>query len=151
MGSPSRDSVVSLRALTAANVDAVCDLAVHPSQTRFVAANARSIALAHVSPHAWVRAIHADETPIGFVMLDLAPDAPAFLWRFMIDARYQGLGLGRRALDLVLAHVRATRADPAVETCVAQAEGGPQRFYEAAGFVLTGEYEDGQAVMRRDP
>ena len=35
------------------------------------------------------------------------PETPEyFLWRFMIDARYQSLGFGRQALELVIDHVR---------------------------------------------
>jgi diamine N-acetyltransferase len=58
-----------------------------------VAANSVSIAEAYFEPCAWFRAIYADETPIGFVMLHAEPENEEyFLWRFMLDAAYQRQG-----------------------------------------------------------
>jgi diamine N-acetyltransferase len=147
MTSPSRISIVSLREITASTVRTICELTVHPHQIRFVAPNALSIAEAHFSDHAWFRAIYADDTPVGFAMLELAPGTPAYLWRFMIDGRYQSLGFGRRALDQLIAHVRTLGATT-LETSVVQSDGGPQPFYSRAGFTLTGAIEEGEAVMR---
>ncbi len=66
-----------------------------------------SIAEASFEPKAWFRAIYANETPVGFAMLYDDREKPEyFLWRFMIDARYQHLGFGRQALQLLIDHVR---------------------------------------------
>jgi diamine N-acetyltransferase len=146
---PGRDSVVALREINAETVRAFCGLTVHPSQTRFVTPNAVSIAEAHFSRHAWFRGIYAGEAPVGFVMLETKPGVPTFLWRFMIDGRYQSRGFGRRALELVIEQVRTTLGSSVLETTVVQGDGSPQGFYEGAGFDLTGAYEDGEAVMRR--
>ena len=41
----------------------------------------------------WMRAIYAGDTPVGFLMTSEAPDrGDYFLWRLMIDARFQGDG-----------------------------------------------------------
>jgi hypothetical protein len=94
----SADSVVSLRPVTAQNVYAILDLKVSEGQERFVASNANSLAEAYVQPSvAWPRAIYADETPVGFLMLEDNPQEKShFLWRLMIDSRYQGFGFGRQ-------------------------------------------------------
>ena len=93
---------ISLHEITATSVRAVCALDVSPEQRSYIAANAVSIAQAHFEPCAWFRAIYADETPIGFVMLHQDPEKEEyFLWRFMVDTAYQRHGYGRRALDLV--------------------------------------------------
>ena len=140
---------ITLREIDADSVRAVCALSVREDQKGFVAPNAVSIAEAHFSDHAWFRAVVADETPVGFVMLEDKPEKREyFLWRFMIDARYQGLGFGRRALQLVIDHVRARPNATELVTSVVQAEGGPQGFYEGLGFELTGAYEEGEALMR---
>lgn len=147
--SPSLASVVSLREVTEETVRTICDLSVTEEQGKFVAPNAVSIAQAYFAKYAWFRAIYADETPVGFAMLADSPEkAEYYLWRFMIDARYQGLGFGRKAMDLLIAHVR-TRPNAAefLLSCV-QGDGSPQAFYEKIGFELTGAYEDGEAVMR---
>ena len=90
-----------------------------------------------------------DEEPAGFLMIEDNPAKPEYyLWRFMIDARHQGKQIGRRAMELLIAHV-VERPD-AIEllTSVVQSPGGPQEFYEKLGFRLTGDYEDGEAMMR---
>lgn len=148
-GKPTKDSVVSLREVTKENLDDVLTLKVKPGQQNFVASNAVSIAEAHFEKKAWFRAVYADDTPVGFVMLyDDPQEGEYYLWRFMIDARYQGLHFGKRAIQLLVDYVR-TRPD-ATELLVSYvpAEGSPQPFYCRLGFVDTGEVSDGENVMR---
>jgi diamine N-acetyltransferase len=61
--------IVSLHEITANTVREITNLSVSPEQQRFVASNAVSLAQALFSPDAWYRAIYADDTPAGFVML----------------------------------------------------------------------------------
>jgi diamine N-acetyltransferase len=146
---PTPDSRISLREVTSETVRVICRLSVREDQTSFVAPNAVSIAEAHFSQHAWFRAIYADETPVGFVMLEDRPEIPDyFLWRFMIDSRYQGMRFGHQALKLVIDHVRTRPNATILYTSVVPAEGGPQPFYEKMGFEATGAYEDGEAVLQ---
>jgi len=146
---PSADSKVTLQEVTEDTVRTICDLSVEEEQKQFVASNSVSIAQAYFSKYAWFRAIYADDKPVGFVMLYDRPDKPEyFLWRFMIDARWRGMGFGKRAMALLIAYVK-TRPDASeLFTSVHQAEGGPQGFYEKLGFKLTGRYEEGEAVLR---
>ncbi len=145
----STNSIVSLRKITEDTVRMICNLSVHDDQQKFVAPNAYSIAQAYFSKLAWFRAIYADETAVGFQMLEDQPQKPEYyLWRFMIDARYQGMGLGRSAMALLIAHVKTRPNATELLTSIHQAEGGPQEFYEKLGFKLTGEYEEGEAMMR---
>jgi diamine N-acetyltransferase len=103
----SQDSKIALRKITGKTVRTICSLGVSEEQKKFVAPNAVSIAQAYYAKSAWFRAIYADETPVGFVMLAEVPKRGRhYLWRFMIDAKYQGKGYGRRALDLVIRHVK---------------------------------------------
>ncbi|MCZ2114483.1 MAG: GNAT family N-acetyltransferase [Anaerolineae bacterium] len=149
MINPTEDSVISLREVTKENLSEVLTLKVKPDQQRFVASNAVSIAEAHFEEKAWYRAVYADETPIGFVMLYDDPKAGEYyLWRMMIDARYQGHHFGERALRLLIEYIR-TRPG-AVELLVSYVpiEGNPQPFYRRLGFVDTGELSNGENVMR---
>jgi diamine N-acetyltransferase len=149
---PAPDAVVSLREITRDTVREIVRLKVSPAQERFVATNGMSIAEAHYSPEvAWFRAIYAGEHPVGFVMLEDEPEKQRyFLWRFMIDARYQRLGFGRRALERVIAHVRSRPGATSFGTSCVPGEGGPQLFYEGLGFVDTGVEDDGERVLRLD-
>lgn len=148
-GPPTSENRVTLREITQETVRAICDLSVRDDQRQFVAPNAVSLAQAHFSEVAWFRAVYADETPVGFVMLAEDAQKPEYyLWRFMIDSRYQGLHFGRRAIELVIERVRTLPGAAELLTSVVQADGGPQPFYEGLGFRLTGAMEEGEAVMR---
>ena len=143
--------VISLREVTAKSVRAVCALDVSPEQRSYVAANAVSIAQAHFEPRAWFRAIYADETPIGFVMLHEDPErGEHFLWRLMVDAAHQGQGYGRRALDLVADHARAQPGARELLSSYIPGPDGPADFYRRYGFIETGDIEDGEVVIRLD-
>ena len=72
---------------------------IHKRQKNLVASNSVSIAQAHYSNSAWLRGIFYDDIAIGFVILDLIKEKnKCFLWRFMIDKKYQGRGYGKMAL-----------------------------------------------------
>jgi diamine N-acetyltransferase len=147
----TRTSTVSLREITSESLRPILRLKVFPEQEKYVASNAVSIAQAYFHrDNAWFRAIYADETPVGFLMLDDRPDeASYFLWRFMIDARYQKFGYGKRALELLINHVRTRpNAKELGVSCVPEGEGSPCPFYEKMGFVYTGEEDEGELVMK---
>ncbi len=146
---PTMDSNVSLREVTKENLHSVLKLKVRPEQENFVASNAVSIAEAHFEEKAWYRVIYADETPVGFVMLyDDAQAGEYFLWRFMIDAHYQGLHFGERAIQLLIDYVRTRPEATELLLSYVPDEGNPQPFYIRVGFVDTGEVSDGENVMR---
>ncbi|GIV96850.1 MAG: N-acetyltransferase [Herpetosiphonaceae bacterium] len=149
---PRKDAVITLREVTKQTVRTVCNLKVAPQQEQFVAPNAVSIAEAYFEPDAaWFRAIYADETPIGFLMLHDNPVSQEYyLWRFMIDAQFQGYGFGRQALELLIAHVRNRPGAKALYTSCVPGDGSPCPFYEKMGFVYTGDVDDGELVMRLD-
>ncbi len=143
------NSVVSLREVTRENLIVVLNLNVSEMQRKFVASNERSIAQAHFYPEvAWFRAIYADETPVGFVMLkDNPAESSYFLWRLMVDAKYQGMDFGRRALLLLIKHVKARPNATRLQTSCVPGEGSPCGFYKRLGFEPTGEVDDGEEVM----
>lgn len=143
----SADAVVSLREITRENVYDILRLKVNESQRNFVADNATSIAEAHFEPHAWFRAIYADETPVGFAMLYDDPEKPTYyLWRFMIDQRFQGQRFGWQALHLIVEHVKTRPNAHALSCSYVPGDGSPGDFYHKFGFVDTGEVDDGELV-----
>ena len=148
---------VRLVELTHENARAYGRLRTHRTQERFVATMEQSYTDALFPEpegghpvRAVLRGIEADGEPAGFLMWADAvnegtPDP--YLWRFLVDRRHQGRGIGRRALDLWTADLRAA-GHRAVVTSWVQGRGGPEPFYRAAGFVPTGELDDGEAVAR---
>lgn len=144
-----RNATISLREITKETLVSILKLKVAPAQEQFVASNAVSIAQAHFSAHAWFRAIYADETPVGFVMLHDEPEKPEYyLWRYMIDARYQRMGFGRQALQLLIAHVKTRPNATELLLSYVPKEGGPQPFYESLGFTHTGRIVEDEVEMR---
>ncbi len=144
-------ATVSLREIDEATIVSILKLDVAPAQRGFVATNAVSLSQAHFSEHAWHRAIYADDTPVGFVMLSDNPaDEGVWLWRLMIDQRHQGCGYGRHAMEQVFDHVRTLSRPDVLFTSVVEGHGSPRPFYEGLGFLDTGEIEDGETVLRRD-
>jgi diamine N-acetyltransferase len=130
---------VHLEQVTAENVRAICDLRVAPAQESFVTPNAVSLAEAYVHAAAWCRAVYAGDELVGFVMLHDSAEGPGYmLWRLMIDARFQGRGLGRQVVSRVADHVRA-RGATQLTVGAHRGEGAPGPFYESLGFVATGE------------
>jgi len=147
----TRNSIVSLRVVTADTVRVICRLEVSETQKHFVAPNAVSIAEAYFEPKAWFRAIYADETPVGFLMLYDNPDEEVyFLWRYMIDGRYQKMGFGKMAMDLLLEFVRTRPGARELKLSCHPGEDGPEPFYRRYGFSLTGKMLGNEAEMRID-
>lgn len=145
----SKESQISLREVTQNNLSDILDLKVFPEQEKYVASNAYSIAEAHFNPdEAWFRAIYADETAIGFVMCSLEEnDEQPYLCRFMIDARYQKLGLGRKALNTLEEYLRSLPASKRIKLSCMPGENGSMKFYEKYGYSTTGEMDENQVVM----
>ena len=145
------EASVSLQRITADSLEDILALSVSEAQKDYVASNERSLAEAHFDEGAWFRAIYADETPVGFVLVhdETLCEKPreeghVFLWRLMIDQRYQRMGFGRRGLRLVLAHVRSRPDVKRLQTSFRRGEGGAQGFYEKIGFKETHEDETGE-------
>jgi diamine N-acetyltransferase len=142
---------LTLREVTQENLRAVWSLAVADHQQQFVAPVVYSIAEAHFSEHAWYRAIYAGEEPVGFVMLSLDQEhGEYYLWRYLIDAKQQGKGYGRQALQMIIDYVKRLPNATALTLSYVKAEGGPEEFYRRLGFENTGEIDDGEHVMRLD-
>ena len=90
-----------------------------------------------------------DGTLVGFVMIsdDIPAETlaanddivgPYFLWRLLIDHRWQGRGYGRATIDAIADHVRARPNGRVLLTSCAAGEGSPQPFYLHYGFEKTG-------------
>jgi len=150
---PMADAVVSLREITEDTVVPIIKLSgtLPDDQQKMVAENAVSIAQAHFSDKAWFRAIYADETPVGFVMLyDNPGKGEYFLWRLMIAEPHQKMGFGKRAIGLLADYVKTRPNAESLGASYVPMDGGPEGFYKKLGFEPTGEVEHGEVVVRLD-
>lgn len=100
---------VTLRDITGDNYFQVLELKISPEQeaAKFVSPVVRSLADAWYYREEGItypKAIYAKEDLVGFIMYDLDPESQqVFIWRFLIDQRYQGKGYGRQTIETVLA------------------------------------------------
>lgn len=105
------------------NIWDVVSLKIRRDQKRYLADNVWSMIHAYVGNKTngavYPFGIFNDKKPVGFLLLayDYSevcddPDAPSiaknnyFLWRLMIDKRYQGRGYGREAVKLALDFIK---------------------------------------------
>jgi diamine N-acetyltransferase len=145
---------VHLREITDDNRDAVRALRVRRDQKQFVASVSQSLEEAAEKPETnpWYRALYSGDEPVGFVMLSWRPPAGIykgrhFIWRLLVDKRYQGRGIGREALTQIADLVRADGATELL-TSYEPGDGEPWPFYRKFGFEPTGEIDDGEIVLR---
>lgn len=117
----------------------------------FVATNIKSLAQAAINPEAVPRAIYADGTMVGFLMYIVdRGSGELYLWRFMIDQRYQGKGYGTAALGLL---ERMARAEPGIVRIKLSTEPSNSngiKVYSSVGFMDTGILEDDEEVFIKE-
>jgi diamine N-acetyltransferase len=147
--------MITLRDLEDSDRDAVMGLRLAQGQRRFVSTVPESLAEAAEEPGAqaisW--AVYRDETPVGFVMIadDVEePYIPHYLWKLLIDERYQRQGVGTATLDLVVRYFLDRPDVDSITTSAVEGDGSPIPFYERYGFQRTGEMHDEEVVLRLD-
>ncbi len=146
--------------VTEADREAAIQLRTTAAQEEFVATVERSLKDAEGYPEARARYWSANDgnTMVGFVMISdgisedvLAADptlvGPYFLWRLLIDERYQRRGYGTAILDAVVEYVRAHGGNELL-TSYSAGEGSPGPFYERYGFLETDRFVEGERVLR---
>ena len=100
---------ITFREITSDNYSQVLNLKITPAQeaAKFVSPVVRSLADAWFYREEGItypKAIYADEDLVGFIMYELdTEEQQVFIWRFLIDQRYQGKGYGRQTIEAVLA------------------------------------------------
>ncbi|WP_332879176.1 GNAT family N-acetyltransferase [Massilia sp. S19_KUP03_FR1] len=132
---------VTLEPVTVDNFEALMDMELPPDQAVNLASNAYSIAQAHYYPDWRPRAIYCDGAPAGFALYDVeGDDEPGHyaIYRLMIDYPRQHQGIGRAAMLLLLAEIRACHNACRISICYKPGNVTAQRFYGSLGFTETG-------------
>jgi GNAT superfamily N-acetyltransferase len=149
--------VLTLRPVDDSNRSALEALHTSPAQERFVSTVADSLleAVEESGGRAIAQGIYDDETPVGFVMISDEVDGPEYipqyLWKLLIDERYQRRGYGTATLDLIVAYFKGRPGVSEMWTSAGQGDGSPIPFYERYGFVSTGKIVfDDEALLRLD-
>jgi diamine N-acetyltransferase len=145
------------------DVEAVMGLRRGPGQERYLGSMIShfedAIEDSIACPRKW--SVHDGDELVGFVMisdgipqetLDAHDDVvgPYFLWRLLVDRRFQGRGYGRATIDAVAEYVRNQPRGGELLTSCKPGDGSPQPFYLHYGFVKTGKVMWGEDILRLD-
>lgn len=140
-----------LRDVDKENFKECVELDVHEEQREFVAPNMRSLAQAYVNRDvAKVFSLYDETRMVGFAMLYVDPAKEEYwLWRFMIDKRFQHQGYGKDALGKIIAYFTSIGAKT-VRLSFEPENRIAEKLYASAGFYRNGEENDGEIVMQLD-
>jgi len=143
---------IEVRPVTRDNLAELMCLDVAPGQSGFVAPVARSVAQASFETNARSLGLYAGGVAVGYLLLwdtRFDPDEPAdelYVWRLLIDARFQRRGLGAAAMRWVIAEARRLGVAQVGLSHVIGNDGAAS-FYARQGFAYTGRVEDGEREM----
>lgn len=125
-------------------------LSVFESQRGFVATNVKSLAQAYIhrdrtEPYC----IYNDDTMVGFVQIivDDEDNTNMYIWRYMIDQRYQGMGYGKEALKLLIDNIRLRNQFKSITLSYEPENTLAEKLYASFGFVPTGIIDEGEVEM----
>jgi diamine N-acetyltransferase len=142
--------VITFRDITQDNFYECMGLSVRKDQP-FVASNAFSVAESKIFPFWITKAIYADEQMVGFLMYENNYEVKElYLCRFMIDARYQGKGYGKGALDLLKEIAMEDQGIEKMKLSTSKDNAYGIKIYEKFGFKDTNEMEDDEEVFVMD-
>jgi diamine N-acetyltransferase len=143
---------ITLREITPDNYEAVIELKVAPGQENFVAPNVHSLAEAKVFPGLVPLAIYNEELPVGFTMYGIHPESKEhWIIRLMVDAKYQGNGYGRSAMQILIQRMRLHTDCRELYVSYEPDNAVAARLYSSLGFQPTGRVEGGETVVRLSP
>ena len=141
---------VELREITPDSFDAVIALQVAEDQHDYLNSNVESLAWAYVAAECHPLVIYSDDGPVGFATFGYIPaDGRCWISHFMVDSRYQRRGIGRAALEQLLARMSAESDGESLLVAVHPDNVSALRLYEASGFADTGRRQDGELILRR--
>lgn len=142
---------VVLRAVDDVDRAALLEVRVAPHQARFVSDVAATLEEAAAMPEAHLRAVCGGGDVVGLVMYGLDRDErEPWIYRFLIDHRRQGRGLGGAALEAAVREL--ARAFPLRRTVfigVRPENTEARALYERHGFTPDGRESGGEIVLRR--
>ncbi len=142
-----------VRPVSDANVDALIKLRTTEEQERFVASVAKSLAQAAYRPAGRPLGLYAKGEPVGLLLLwdarrDPDPKDRAdqlYIWRLMVDARFQRQGHGQAAMRWLIDEARRLGVASVGLSHVPENPVGA--FYERFGFQYTGKVNEGEHEM----
>ncbi|WP_406241957.1 GNAT family N-acetyltransferase [Tissierella carlieri] len=127
----------------------IIKLKVTKQQEEFVASNTFSIAQSKVQPECIPLSIYNDETPIGFLMYCIdSIDKEYWIYRIMIDIKYQSKGYGRQAMELLINRIKEDKEHHVIFISFEPENEWAKALYESMGFTPDGRVVEGEIVYK---
>ena len=127
---------VTLRPIDRSNYNECIALRTGEGQERFVAPNICSLVQAAYEPDLFPLAIYRDETMVGFLLYDFDWEIGGWsMSRLMVDARYQGQGIGSAAVRKFLDIFYCKHGKVPLYTSAEMENSIAIALYEKMGFV----------------
>lgn len=127
-------------------------LKVTKAQSEYIASNESSLEAAEEhSDVARPFVIYSDGIAVGFTMFAFEPDYEDpddryWLWRFMIDEKYQGQGYGKEALKHIISYFKENGAGN-IRLSTKESNVNAIHLYQSFGFAPNGDVNDGETVF----
>ena len=127
-------------------------LKVTKAQSEYIASNESSLEAAEeYSDVARPFVIYSDGIAVGFTMFAFEPDYEDpddryWLWRFMIDEKYQGQGYGKEALKHIISYFKENGAGN-IRLSTKESNVNAIHLYQSFGFAPKCDVNDGETVF----
>ncbi len=141
--------MVSLCEITKQNFWDCIDLEVSEGQREYVTSNAVSLAQSGYQPECIPLGIFSDGEMVGFAMYCIdADDGEYWIYRMMIDSRFQGRGYGKKALELLAEIIRKDRSRHRIMLGVHKESLAAVALHSGFGFKFTGQVYGAEHIMQ---
>ena len=140
--------MITLKEITKDNFWDCIELTVSKDQEDFVTSNAISIAQSKVQPECIPLAIYHPDIMVGFVMYCLdVDDNEYWIYRFMIDEKYQNMGYGTQALEQVIERIKEDKTHHNIFVGAHRDGEVAINLYKNFGFEFNGQIFGHEHVM----
>ena len=142
--------MINLRSIDETNQEICVALRVREDQTSLVASNSKSLEWARRNPAIVPKAIYDGKTIVGFLMYEPRGNNVFSVHRLMIDAERQRRGIGRSAMELIIADIRR-QGGVTIYTSTRPDNKAAQCLLQELEFVKHEVEPDGEVVYRYGP
>ncbi|MEG0772830.1 GNAT family N-acetyltransferase [Clostridium sp.] len=143
--------MILFKEITRENFWDCIELTVAEQQVDFVTSNAVSIAQSKFQPECIPLAIFDEDTMIGFLMYCIdEDDSEYWIYRMMIDKKYQSKGYGKKALEKLLEIIKQDNSRNKIFLGVHKESTFAVKLYKSFGFEFNGQVFGCEHIMRLD-
>jgi len=139
--------MVILKEIDRNNFNDVLELSVFDEQKEFVASTMYSLAQAKAQPECIPLAVYNGDNLVGFVMYCMDfKDKEYWIYRLLIDKKYQKQGFGKAAMQCVLSILKQDKEHTKVYISFEPENVEAKGLYESLGFTPDGRVVYGEIV-----